>query len=871
MRALAYAATAVVLCLAAVSPAAAADPPVLGKKGLMPYGTGWGAAHPREIFNGGAPSGSVSAIRWRQWGEATATGKGMMPAYRPGGGYYAKRVRVELRASRLGRCPGSGHRAYTRLITRAQVRPGGPFDDWSPWTLDLCDFDAAPAPCGSVSFAPDNGDGAVDIGAWDTDCPTAIAVATASKSVPVDPGPHADATAVYRLQTQGFTCRGSSYDGDQPPKIGWSCLRGTAVVRWSATVTRAYGPPTPCTAKVTAGVAEALSTCFRIAGEVARSTDPVRVNGVDLVPVGGAEIAIDLRRKLLTTRGEVEAKLGWVRLARRALRIDLARPSTFAVKAGKEAPADFAGLKLKGSAELRFEPGRTIATASVELPSVVKSKGKHRKATRVPTVEIGMQADNVAGLRPETIGAKWPWLRLPGGYELADVELKYTGTPDPATGQITHSLEGSGTLWLRGVNPKGIEAKVKIASGGVFEVTAAAENLNKPLWRVIYLQRLGFTFGVKPLKLGTVVGITAGPQIKLPTRPPFRISRMDGDLTWTNDDPDTWKVSGTGEFALGTFDGELTVTTTGKADLKGNVVYATPLAEKYGIRGHVEGWLEGGDPEPGAGGGGGSWGDGAALLQGRVHMSMPGFDAGNAEAVLSSEGVAACRRGVGPDFGFGYTWAGGLEVMAKSCGLGPWTPARPSARAAQVAGPVGVRVAKGQRVLALRVDGAAGAGAPIVSVAGPHGLRVEAPAGPDVGLSTPKAVVIKDSARNVTYVAIDRPAPGTYAVAPVAGSPPIAAIQSARALPAVRVRARVRGRGKRRTLRYRITHLAGARVHFVEQGGDARQVIATTRKRRGTIRFRSAPGSARRRQIVAVVVRGGLVQSTRVVARYRAA
>jgi hypothetical protein len=870
MRALAYALFIVTSCLGMVSAAAADDPPVLGKKGLVPYGTGWGTAHPRMIFNGGAPAGSVSAIRWRHWGAATATGVGRQPIYRPGGGYYAKPVRAELRASRLGRCPGSSRRAYTRLITREQTRPGGPLDDWSPWALDLCDFNAEPAPCGSVSFAPDNGDGAFEIVAWDTDCQTAQAVATDSKSIPVDPGPHADGMADYRLKSQGFTCSGHSSDDDQPPKIGWSCLRGTAVVRFSAIVTRAYGPPVACTEKVAAGVAEALSKCFRISGQVARSTDPVRINGVDLVPVGGAEIAIDLRRKLVTTRGEVEIKLGWVRLARRQLRVDVARPSSFKVKAGKEAPADIAGLPLKGSAELRFEGGRTIATASVELPSVVKSKGKHRRDTHSPTVEIGLQADNVAGLRPETIGAKWPWLRLPGGFELTDVELKYTGTPDAATGQVQHSFEGGGTLWLRGVNPKGIEAKVKIASGGVFEVTAAVENLNKQLWRVVYLQKLGFTFGVNPLKLGAAVGITAGPQIKVPTRPPFRISRIDGDLTWTNDDPDTWKITGTGDFALAAFEGELTVTTTGKADLKGDVVYATPFAEKYGIRGHVEGWLEGGDPEPAGGGGGGSWGDGAALLQGRVHMSMPGFDAGNAEAVLSSEGVAACRRGVGPDFGFGYTWAGGLEVMAKSCGLGPWTPARPNARAAQVGGAVSVRVPEGRRLIALRVDGAGAAGAPLVTVTGPGGLRVDTPPTPDAGLSTPKAVVVKDSARNTTYVAIDRPARGAYTVTPAAGSPPIAAIQSAHALPSVRVRARVRSRGKRRALRYRIANLAGARVHFVEQGGDARRVIATTRKRRGSVRFRSAPGSSRRRWIVAIVVRDGLVQATRVVARYRA-
>jgi hypothetical protein len=71
-------------------------------------------------------------------------------------------------------------------------------------------------------------------------------------------------------------------------------------------------------------------------------------------------------------------------------------------------------------------------------------------------------------------------------------------------------------------------------------------------------------------------------------------------------------------------------------------------------------------------------------------------------------------------------------------------------------------------------------------------------------------------------------------------------------------------------LSYRIANLAGARVHFVEQGGDARQVIATTRRRRGTLRFRSAPGTTRRRHVTAVVVRDGLVQTSRVVAAYRA-
>jgi hypothetical protein len=231
MRRIAYALPILVACLAMASAARAADPPVLGKKGLMPYGTGWGTAHPREIFNGGAPSGSVSRIRWRHWGAATATGSGRAPTYKPGGGYYAKRVRVQLRATRIGRCPGGHRRAYTRLIVREQTKPGGQFGDWFAWTLDLCDFDAEPAPCPAVSFAPERSDGAVDLGAWDTDCQTAQAVAAASKPIAFDPGPHADGTASYRLKSQDFICSGSSLDDEAT--ITWSCLRGTAVVRWT--------------------------------------------------------------------------------------------------------------------------------------------------------------------------------------------------------------------------------------------------------------------------------------------------------------------------------------------------------------------------------------------------------------------------------------------------------------------------------------------------------------------------------------------------------------------------------------------------------------------------------------------------------------
>lgn len=98
------------------------------------YGKGWGHVRPRTIYNGGAPSGLVVKIRWRGWGRAVAHGVGKTSIYRPGGGYYAKRVSIQLRASRRGRCPGGSRRAYRTLRVRVPARPGGRLGPWQYWS-----------------------------------------------------------------------------------------------------------------------------------------------------------------------------------------------------------------------------------------------------------------------------------------------------------------------------------------------------------------------------------------------------------------------------------------------------------------------------------------------------------------------------------------------------------------------------------------------------------------------------------------------------------------------------------------------------------------------------------------------------------------
>lgn len=134
-----FALAALLACLVGAVAAAPASALVLGSKSFMgPYGIGWGTKKPKTIFNGGAPSGLAEHLRWRHWGESVATARGRIALYKPGGGYYARRGTIKLRAYAIGPC--AGRRAYTRLSLSVPDRPGGPFGPWQPWAgaTSLC-------------------------------------------------------------------------------------------------------------------------------------------------------------------------------------------------------------------------------------------------------------------------------------------------------------------------------------------------------------------------------------------------------------------------------------------------------------------------------------------------------------------------------------------------------------------------------------------------------------------------------------------------------------------------------------------------------------------------------------------------------------
>jgi hypothetical protein len=126
-------AAAVGIATLATAVAGARDSPVVlgGPIYGGPNGHGWGAPHPKLIYNGGDASGSISDVQWSGWGRHVAHGRGRNPIFKPHGGYYRRPVVAQLKAIDLGRC--EGHPAYLRLLIREPRRPGGPLGPWRSW------------------------------------------------------------------------------------------------------------------------------------------------------------------------------------------------------------------------------------------------------------------------------------------------------------------------------------------------------------------------------------------------------------------------------------------------------------------------------------------------------------------------------------------------------------------------------------------------------------------------------------------------------------------------------------------------------------------------------------------------------------------
>jgi hypothetical protein len=380
----------------------------------------------------------------------------------------------------------------------------------------------------------------------------------------------------------------------------------------------------------------------------------------------------------------------------------------------------------------------------------------------------------------------------------------------------------------------------------------------------VFLNRIAAHFGLGPTRVGGGLGASFASILQINVNYAYaafgdgrRAMRADGNATLAGGDlanlhMDFWS--------------------DGFISYSGRLGYSYPSFENptFSIFGQTDYWIE---PVPGADHAR-FQGDGdlAVLIRGVRITSMHGF--------INNDWAAGCALGMRGT----HSYRTGYDTMAiafPTCDVGDVSiqPTRshdgilpPDASTAQAGDRPPARaltVARGERALILQVEGKGGA--PKLTLADPKG-RIYTP-------TTRVNKVVPDGnfvsaylpGGNVTLLRVQHPRAGTWTLTPDVGSPAIDNVRSAKALPALHVTARVKGRGRNRVLTWNARGLGGRTIRFTERANDVGQTIVVTDKQRGHARYKIDDGAAGRRTIEAqVTTDGGVPVSTPVVARYRA-
>jgi Ca2+-binding RTX toxin-like protein len=648
---------------------------------------------------------------------------------------------------------------------------------------------------------------------------------------------------------------------------------------------------------VIVAVARSADACFGRepvgSAQALVSRGPVSVNGILLSPGGSTRILVDP-----TLSGGAVRALGQVTLSPGGLPLGwtLADGFTFGALAQggiaalnralenleeeiklAELPID-GGLKFEFSADnggqTKITPRLVLPTASFQALPGISPEG------RGLTVEVPITVSNELGLTGG-IRLKLADANLFGKLKVKDLDLFYD--------HASRTFEGSAGIELAtgpvpaqlpvGTSKPVLTAAIALGPGGLIgplkKLSFQASKFNRHVGYGVFVQRFGGELSRADAPGGGALarwsggaGASLGPNIRLGALDIEAIS-LDGTLTLDvptgPQPPELFSVTAAGTMKIVDVPVEsatVRYVPPARVELAATIDYTL---FGYGIAGELA---------KDAAGRPLSWvsPDGFSL-EARGQASLPllgGTDP--LDAVFSTDGWAACIGPAGDKVGFGRRWDGELNAMSDTCDVGPYRGGPAPASAAQT-GPQTTVIPPRARVAVLS---ARGQGAPSrITVTGPRGERIETPAGPE-GVRAGQTLLFQDAHTDTTHVVLRRPTPGRWTVTAQPGSPALVRLQVADGLPAVRLRARVTGRGRkgaprRRTLTWRAGPLPfGQRLTFVERGPQTANVLLTTGKRRGRLTFEPDPGPGRARRIEATVTRNGIPRLTRKVARFTA-
>ena len=596
--------------------------------------------------------------------------------------------------------------------------------------------------------------------------------------------------------------------------------------------------------------------CMRTSGsDLLVATKPLRFNGLLLEPQDSGRIVIDKARRTVTSEGDdvrvspadhtlieiSEDPIDWNLSGTGDPKPVIDSRTSLQLSAGGEEP--LVDLFFFFRAE-RFAVSLTRSGKAQVLPTLKFGfwPFNYFGSGTTTSATTGFSTDNDGGSNFNALGFKFDKITALG-VELKNVELLY---------QAGGTLAGGATLVLKLAKPYEVSAAFGLKRGDFDYARASVGGINTQVSTGVFLQRLGLEVQRSPLSITGTAGFSAGPEIR-----GVRFVDVDGTFKAVLADPFVIELSGTANLVQKYFGNRfqlakafLRYTSTGLFEFSASHDWDLKVAY---IKGNVSGFVDGLD---------------AASIEGaeRLCIPVPVFSdpCGGAALIASTIGIAACANVIVGDAGVGYEWGGEFDLWWGSCDLSPWRPVPGAAHAAQ-AGGKRFTLRRGLRSAAIAVDGEGGA--PDVTLTGPRGEKLSvSSAKPQARSGSATGIQVEGG---TTYLLVKAPSPGTWTLTHD-GGPPIKRVREAFGVPPASVKGSVSGRGRTRTLSWRLRPIAGQRVRFVETGRDVRNQIGVTSAARGRLRFTPAVGPAGRRRVVAFVEQNGLPRKRVTVGSFRA-
>ena len=587
----------------------------------------------------------------------------------------------------------------------------------------------------------------------------------------------------------------------------------------------------------------------------------INLHGLRIIPEGKTKIVMDPRALRLDTTGAVRvvvsnALVGEITLWRGEIHRDLSavRPGTnlFEFPIGEYA-TNILGFDVGADLQVRLERDGVHIPVSLKLPPAFG--GFSGNAELVATSDRGLIVDTLhIELGPVPLGA----------LIINKVELDYIGEGDIWRGAGSITVPAGGTL------DASVEFKMGDFNGARIAFTPKTPI---PIGPFVYLLQISGGFTVDPIHIEAGARIGAGAAVNGTS--PVLVNGLF-EMDFPKNGPANFKMSGTVEvafFEVG--NGFLQFQTDGYAAFGGQLGPFTigPLE----LNAKVGGFVDAGSGQFGAD------------LSGKVEICIdvelvrPCAGAG-ADVALSNAGFAACATlKVVKEFtgGVRFPWKDfSPEILANPAlatyalithiaipcntdGYRVPAPRPASARVAQAGGSV-VSVPAGvpSYTILLIGDG----GAPEVTATGPGGAVVRSGEKPtDTGFTA------KVGNMPATYLVLTNPRAGDWTIVPNQGSAAIEQTLTAGGYRPATVTGKVSGRGRTRTVAYRIRNLGhGQRVVFAERGSFGTNIVGSTTKARGRLRFTIADARGGLRRVLAMVQKDGLETDRRTLGSYRA-